>query len=176
MTLLTADGKPAQGSQKPDLWANDVRRLSDTDACPCGSQKPFSECCRGPLKDGWTPENTLHMLFTAVLLPPDGCDGCGSPKGRIVVEHGNNHARVYEGQVFCKVCGLCRCETCLPLQKQWAVQSAKLTGEVPADEVVRNIRGRLAVPAVQRTVAKLAFKDVPKVVVIDSMTGLAQKQ
>lgn len=40
-----------------------VKRLLDTDPCPCNKGKPFSECCRGELKPGMTAENTLHMLF-----------------------------------------------------------------------------------------------------------------
>ena len=40
-----------------------VKRLLPTDLCPCKSEKPFSECCRKPLKEGWTEENVLHLLF-----------------------------------------------------------------------------------------------------------------
>ena len=182
MTILTPDGKPAQGPQKPDLWANDVRRLLPADPCPCGSQKPdggantFEECHLGPPRNGYTPENTLHLLFTAIIIPADGCEGCGSPPTRIVVEHGNNGARIYEGQVFCKVCGLCRCEKCLPLPKAWAVQTAKMSGEVWPETIVQNFRGRLASPPVQNSVQKLQFHNgapvVPKVIVIDSLTEL----
>lgn len=181
MTLLTPAGKPVQGPQTPDLWANDVRRLLPTDPCPCGWQKPeggtrtFEECHREPPLIGYTPENTLHLLFTAVILPPDGCEGCGSPPTRIVLPHAGS-----EPAKSCPVCSLCRCEACLPLPKAWAVQTAKMNGEVPPETIVQNIRGRLASPPVQMTVRKLAFhngapvlpKDVVKVVVIDSLTGL----
>lgn len=47
-----------------------VKRLLNTDPCPCGKKcettgqtKLFAECCRGELKPGMTPENTLHLLF-----------------------------------------------------------------------------------------------------------------
>lgn len=40
-----------------------VKRLLDADLCPCKSGKTFAECCRGELKEGMTPENTLHLLF-----------------------------------------------------------------------------------------------------------------
>lgn len=181
MTLLTPDGKPVQGPQKPDLWANEVRRLLPADPCPCGSLKPdgsantFEECHRGPPLNGYTPETTLHLLFTAVVLPPDGCETCGSPKSRVIVPHAGMQPEP------CRECGLCRCEKCLPLPKAWAVQTARMNGEVPPEDIVRNIRGRLASPPVQNSVQKLQFhngapalpKDVVKVVVIDSLTGLA---
>jgi hypothetical protein len=161
VTILTAAGTPAQTSQAPAPWVNDVRRLLDTDPCPCGTTKSFETCCRAPLKEGLTPENTLHLLFTAVLLPADGCDGCGSPTTRLLTT-----AQPHDQPTPCRICGRCRCEACLPLPKKWAVQTAKMTGEVPAEEVVQNIRGRLAVPAVQRTVVKLGFKDLPKDVTV----------
>jgi hypothetical protein len=40
-----------------------VKRLLETDPCPCNKGKSFVECCRGELKPGMTPENTLHLLF-----------------------------------------------------------------------------------------------------------------
>lgn len=40
-----------------------VKRLLETDPCPCNKGKTFGECCRGELKPGMTPENTLHLLF-----------------------------------------------------------------------------------------------------------------
>lgn len=40
-----------------------VKRLLETDPCPCRSGKPFAECCRAAPKEGFTPETTLHLLF-----------------------------------------------------------------------------------------------------------------
>jgi hypothetical protein len=42
----------------------------------------------------------------------------------------------------------------------YGVQALKLTGEVTAEEIVRNIRSRLRSPGLQRSFEKLVFKEV----------------
>lgn len=54
--------EPAK-SMVPPRGMMSVKRLLETDLCPCKSEKPFGECCRGEPKEGLTPENTLHLLF-----------------------------------------------------------------------------------------------------------------
>jgi len=40
----------------------------------------------------------------------------------------------------------------------YAVQSLKMNGEVPPDDIVRNIKSRIDSPPIQRTIAKLVFQ------------------
>lgn len=40
-----------------------ARQLLETEPCPCQTGKPYVECCLGARKEGYTSENSLHMLF-----------------------------------------------------------------------------------------------------------------
>jgi hypothetical protein len=99
-----------------------VRRLLDTDPCPCKSGKPFGECEKRADIPGLTPENTLHMLFEERDPTPP--------------ESGQEPLTFY------------------------AIQTAKMDGKVPPEEIVANIAKRLHAPAVARALDRLEWHAV----------------
>lgn len=133
-----------------------VRRLLDSDPCPCRSGKPFSECCRGPLKEGLTPANTLHLLFEERdMAGPEVCGQC-----KLLPPEGSGERIPVS---TCATCGHCTCEKCAASRQSrerlsfYAFMSQKMNGEVPAEAIVENISKRLWSPPVLRALDRLTW-------------------
>lgn len=128
-----------------------AKRLLETDPCPCASTKPFSECCRGELKPGHTPENSLHLFFEETDM--DGvCASC------LLVPPPENGPEVEKA---CMMCSHCTCAGCASVRqplKFYATQTLKMNGEVPADEIVENISKRLWSPPMVRALDRLNWQ------------------